>query len=157
MSYRTSVLPSDVANLRNGPFNDNKISAFLHTIATGIIGGVVIDRPSVARDIDACALVCGTTTNCVVMPKKVKKSDGTTVSMLNTGITLVQSDTDPVRGKSVDWVSDAIRQLEPGDVVYFEVTTAPTAGTDLFVTMNIDARYDDPVEAPILGLGGGTP
>ena len=151
MGHKEEISPSDLANLKlrlNQP-----LDAYQQTIATGIIGARIIDVPSYARDVFTKVTTTGTVSDTVLMPKVIRKGETAAADLLNTGVTTDDAAADGTEKKSVDFVSEALRKLEPGDTVYFEVTGAPTGGVGLFATMNIDQRIDDLTTRP-LNIGG---
>jgi hypothetical protein len=156
MAIRTLLTPSEMANASQGIAFNDPVSGRQAAIAAGIVASRIIDKPSAARDLHVRVGVAGTAGQTDVMVKKYPADGSAAVNMLSAALVVLNTATDPSRAISLAWVSEAIQKLEPGDVVTIEVTAAPTAGTNLDATLNVDQRFDDAVARPLL-IGGGTP
>lgn len=97
------------------------LNAYQATVATAIIGGHVVDKPSKLRNFRIDVGTTGTAGSTVVEVNVNGTQKGE--------LTVDNADADGT-GKSVDLDVD----LVAGDVVTIEVTTAPTAGANLVAT-----------------------
>lgn len=156
MGFKTVFSPADLANLSQVLRFNTPLCARQPTIAAAVVISRIIDVPSFFRDINVRVGTCGTVTDTVVMPKVIRKGATAATAILNTGVTIAHADADGTqKSDGGDFVSEALRKLEPGDTLLIEVTGAPTGGSDLDVTANVDMRVDDLVAGPII-IGGST-
>jgi hypothetical protein len=94
------------------------------TIATGVITKMVATQPMVLRDVGVHVEVAGSAGSTVVEIRKNGVAQNT--------ITVANTASDP----STQLVNNLALELAAGDVLDFNVATAPTGGTGLVVTAN---------------------
>lgn len=153
---KTVFTPAELADLLGGVSLNTPISGRQAVIAAAVVASRIIDKPSLARNLDVRIGTTGTAGQTDVMVKKIPAAGGAPVDMLNAPIVVDNTDVDGTRLASADWVDADTQQLEPGDTILVEVDAAPTAGADLDFTLNVDQRAD-PQAAKPLRIGGGTP
>ncbi|HUV11463.1 MAG TPA: hypothetical protein VMX12_10835 [Acidimicrobiia bacterium] len=145
--------PAEFADEVQGIARGKRLQAYQATIATGILDGMVIDRPGKIRSLRAKVLTTGTAGATSVDVKKIPRGSPTAASILLATLDIDNTDPDGTETTAVNFAGtngdDA--KVESGDVVYLEVTAAPTAGAGLILTADVDERADPPTERPLLG------
>ncbi|HET6494087.1 MAG TPA: hypothetical protein VFH61_01835 [Thermoleophilia bacterium] len=144
------VTPAEHADMIQGRRQTQRLAGFVGTVATGILASVRVDRPMKMRRLHTKLLTTGSATQTDVDVKVIRAGAATAATALNATLDTINTDADGIAKSSVDWVTDA-DNLEPGDIVLIEVTAAPTAGVNLHAQVDMDERYDAPVERALLG------
>lgn len=149
----TGVTPSEFADYQQGRFEGERLNAYQATVATGILDGMVIDRPGRVRSLKAKLLTTGTAGQTDVDVLKVPRGSATPASILNAALVIDNADADGTLAVSVDFsgTDGEDAKVEAGDTLYLEVTAAPTGGAGLILTCDVDDRLDPPAERPLLG------
>jgi len=147
----TGVTPAEFADQIQGEVRGDKITAHQAVIATGIIGAVLVDKPGRIRGLRGKILTTGTAAQTDLDILVVRAGDATGATVLNAAHVVDNAAADGIEFNVRDFVvAGDLAKVEPGDIVYVEVTAAATNGADLFAQVAIDDRFDPPVERPLL-------
>lgn len=161
MGYKTVFSPSDLANLSQVLRFNQPLHAYQAVAAAAVVASRIVDVPSVVRDVHIKIDDAGSSGKTDVMVGVIRKGDTTEVELLNDPLTIDDSESNgfevsatEVGESGMTLIADEIL-LEPGDVLFIEVTDAPgsSSGLGLHITVNVDQRVDD-LEARALNIGG---
>lgn len=144
----TGVTPAEFADTIQGRSDSNLRSGHLGTIATGRIGDpMIVTKKGLLNSLTAKALTTGSAGGTSVDVLKIAAGGTAPASVLSATLDIDNTDADGTTKTTNDWAS---AEVEPGDILYVEVTAAPTAGADLYIQLAVDDRLDPLGERPLL-------
>lgn len=144
------VTPAEHADMIQGRRQTVHLTAFQAAIAAAVVSSVRVDRPMTMRRLHTKILTTGVSGQTDVDVKVIRAGAATAATAMNNTLDTLNSEADGIEKSSVDFVTDA-ELLEPGDIVLIEVTAAPGTGLNLHAQVEMDERYDAPVERALLG------
>jgi hypothetical protein len=138
MPIKTTLTPAEHAALSN-QIEEVEVLRWNQpgTLTAVTLGTRIVTKPGFLKQHNSRIAVTGTATYTVFEFRRFRA--GATVVLAT--VTLLNTETDPYVAPRVPYADEAAASTEPGDVLEIVLTTVPTAGSNLDITVDHATRY----------------